>query len=34
MDISPMSREQLGAMVAAEWARMEKVVAASGAKID
>jgi tripartite-type tricarboxylate transporter receptor subunit TctC len=34
MDISPMSREQLGTMVAAEWTRMGKVVAASGAKID
>ena len=34
MDISHMSREQLGAMVAREWARMGKVVAASGAKID
>jgi hypothetical protein len=34
MDISPMTREQLGTMVATEWTRMGKVVAASGAKID
>jgi hypothetical protein len=34
MNISPMTREQLGTMVAMEWTRMGKVVAASGAKID
>lgn len=34
MDVSPMTREQLGTMVATEWTRMGKVVAASGAKID
>jgi tripartite-type tricarboxylate transporter receptor subunit TctC len=34
MDISPMTREQLGTMVATEWTRMGRVVAASGAKID
>ena len=34
MDISPMTREQLSAMVAREWTRMGKVVAASGARID
>ncbi len=34
MDVSPMSREQLGTMIAAEWARMEKVVSLSGARVD
>jgi tripartite-type tricarboxylate transporter receptor subunit TctC len=34
MDFSSMSRDQLGAMVAAEWTRMGKAVAASGATID
>jgi len=34
MEVSPSTREQLGALVASEWTRMGKVVAASGAKID
>lgn len=34
MEIAPTTREQVGALVASEWTRMAKVVAASGAKID